>query len=277
MDFVDYPDREMLAIDVANKLAGELRAALEHEDRVLMAVPGGTTPGPIFDDLCAADLDWSRVDVMLSDERWVPEDSERSNTRLLRQRLLVERAAAARYLPLYLPGDAPEERLEELEANITPRLPIQVLVLGMGADMHTASLFPGADKLAEALDLPLSDVTRRVEALGEYNPMLGMRGVRLGITVPEIYEMQARAIFEALLSQAEALDPKAPALMAMRAPGAPEPRITLTAPVLDGAMSKHIIIFGAEKREALERARHLKPSEAPVAAVLSQAQVHWAP
>ena len=223
MDFVDYPDREMLAIDVANKLAGELRAALEHEDRVLMAVPGGTTPGPIFDDLCAADLDWSRVDVMLSDERWVPEDSERSNTRLLRQRLLVERAAAARYLPLYLPGDAPEERLEELEANITPRLPIQVLVLGMGADMHTASLFPGADKLAEALD------------------------------------------------------PKAPALMAMRAPGAPEPRITLTAPVLDGAMSKHILIFGAEKRVALERARHLKPSEAPVAAVLSQAQVHWAP
>ncbi|WP_174232024.1 putative PEP-binding protein [Roseovarius sp. EL26] len=55
----------------------------------------------------------------------------------------------------------------------------------------------GHRALAEALDLPLSDVTRRVEALGEYNPMLGMRGVRLGVTVPEIYEMQARAIFEA--------------------------------------------------------------------------------
>ena len=54
-------------------------------------------------------------------------------------------------------------------------------------------------QLAEALDLPLSDVTRRVEALGEYNPMLGMRAVRLGITVPEIYDMQARAIFEATL------------------------------------------------------------------------------
>jgi pyruvate,orthophosphate dikinase len=52
-------------------------------------------------------------------------------------------------------------------------------------------------QLAETLDLPLSDVTRRVEALSEYNPMLGMRGVRLGITVPEIYDMQARAIFEA--------------------------------------------------------------------------------
>ncbi|WP_323764937.1 6-phosphogluconolactonase [Marinovum sp.] len=223
MEFIEYADREMLTIDVANKLAGELRSALEHEDRVLMAVPGGTSPGPIFDDLCAANLDWSRVDVMLSDERWVPEDSERSNTRLLRERLLVERAAAARYLPLYLPGAAPEDRMAELTETITPRLPIQVLLLGMGADMHTASLFPGADNLARALD------------------------------------------------------PRAPALMAMRAPGAPEPRITLTAPVLDGAMSKHVVIFGDEKRAALERARSLKPAEAPIAAVLSQALVHWAP
>lgn len=55
----------------------------------------------------------------------------------------------------------------------------------------------GLRDLAEALDLPMSDVTRRVEELSEFNPMLGMRGVRLGITVPEIYEMQAQAIFEA--------------------------------------------------------------------------------
>jgi pyruvate,orthophosphate dikinase len=55
----------------------------------------------------------------------------------------------------------------------------------------------GMRELAEALDRPLSEVTRRVEALSEFNPMLGMRGVRLGVTVPEIYEMQARAIFEA--------------------------------------------------------------------------------
>ncbi|HPE27158.1 putative PEP-binding protein, partial [Albidovulum sp.] len=55
----------------------------------------------------------------------------------------------------------------------------------------------GLRELAEALDRPLSEVTRRVEALSEFNPMLGMRGVRLGITVPEIYDMQARAIFEA--------------------------------------------------------------------------------
>jgi pyruvate,orthophosphate dikinase len=68
-------------------------------------------------------------------------------------------------------------------------------------------------QLADALDLPVSDVTRRVEALGEYNPMLGMRGVRLGITVPEIYDMQARAIFEATLEASREGAPVVPEIM----------------------------------------------------------------
>ncbi|SDO44966.1 pyruvate, orthophosphate dikinase [Lutimaribacter pacificus] len=71
----------------------------------------------------------------------------------------------------------------------------------------------GHRELAEALDLPLSDVTRRVDALAEYNPMLGMRGVRLGITVPEIYDMQARAIFEATIEASRDGDPVVPEIM----------------------------------------------------------------
>lgn len=71
----------------------------------------------------------------------------------------------------------------------------------------------GHRELAEALDLPLSDVTRRVEDLSEYNPMLGMRGVRLGITMPEIYEMQARAIFEATIEASRDGDPVVPEIM----------------------------------------------------------------
>jgi len=160
--------------------------------------------------------------VMLSDERWVPEDSPRSNTALLRQRLLQNRAAKAVYIPLYAPTETPEEGLPGLMENIAQELPISVLLLGMGADMHTASLFPGADNLAAAF----------------------------------------------------AND--APPLMAMRAPGAPEPRITLTAPVLAGAMTTHVVITGSEKREALEQARKLKPADAPIATVLRNATVHWA-
>lgn len=221
-EFLEYQDREILAIDLANKLAGDIRAALGHEDRVALAVPGGTSPGPVFDDLCAADLDWSRVDVFLTDERWVPADHPRSNTALLRQRLLVDRAEKARYLPLYADAPQPEGALEALAAPIAQELPLAVVLLGMGTDMHTASIFPGADQLETALS------------------------------------------------------PKAPILVPMRAPGAPEPRITLSAPILNGALRKHVLIFGADKRAALENARGKPASEAPINAVLSDAIVHWA-
>ena len=71
----------------------------------------------------------------------------------------------------------------------------------------------GQRELADALDLPLSSVTRRIEAMSEYNPMLGLRGVRLGVTVPEIYEMQARAIFEATIEASRDGDPVVPEIM----------------------------------------------------------------
>jgi len=222
MNLIEYPDREMMMIDLANKLAGELRSCLARDDHVSFAVPGGTTPGPIFDALCAADLDWSRVHVMLTDERWVPDDHPRSNTRLLRKRLFQDRAAAATLVPLYTPADRPEDVLAELNAGMEGHLPLSVLLIGMGADMHCASLFPGADLLNEAL--------------------------------------------------ARDADP----IMALRAPGAVEPRVTLTAHVLDDAMSKHLVITGPEKRAALDKARHLSPIDAPIAAVLSDMNIHWA-
>mgnify|MGYP000053002366 CR=1 FL=1 len=221
MEFNEYADAEMMMIDLANVLAGELETALLSHDRVTFAVPGGTTPGPIFDTLCAVDLGWDRVNVMLTDERWVPAHSDRSNTKLLQERLLVEKAAAATYVPLYADAPTPEDKLPMLSAGIAPLLPINVMLLGMGADMHTASIFPEADQLDLALNG--SDV-----------------------------------------------------LVAMRAPNAPEPRITLSAQVLKGAMSRHVVIIGDEKRAALERARKLTPIEAPISAVLNDAVVHWA-
>ena len=224
MKLVQYPDRDMMMIALANVLAGALKNVLLLSDSASLVVPGGSTPGPVFDYLSAADLDWSRVRVLLSDERWVPESSERSNTRLVRARLLVGRAAAASFLPMYADFKEPEDGLNELVASITPHLPISVMLLGMGTDMHTASLFAGADRLSEALDT------------------------------------------------------RAPTLVAMRAPGAPEPRITLSAPVLAGALERHLVICGAEKRAALDRAREIgDPMAAPVLCVLDGATVHWAP
>lgn len=179
MTFEDYPDRELLMMRLADTIASQLRRAIEVGGRATLSVPGGTTPGPVFDILSGVDLDWSKVSVLLNDERWVPEDSPRSNTRLLKERLLRNRAAAARLVPLYAPSPAPEDRLADLAAGIEPVLPITVLVLGMGADMHTASLFPGADRLEEALsDAAPVLMALRAEAAGEPRITLSARVLR---------------------------------------------------------------------------------------------------
>jgi pyruvate,orthophosphate dikinase len=103
------------------------------------------------------------------------------------------RAALERLLPM--------QRADFIELFQTMEgLPVCIRLLDPPLHEFLPSDHAGHRALAEALDLPLSDVTRRVEAMGEYNPMLGMRGVRLGITVPEIYDMQARAIFEATIA-----------------------------------------------------------------------------
>lgn len=176
MNLIEYPDRDMLAIDLANTLGDELTEALHHEDRATLVVPGGTTPGPIFDDLCAVDLAWDRVDVMLSDERWVPADHPRSNTKLVRDRLLKGPASAAQMVPLYLDADAPEAMVAALAPEIQAKLPVSIALLGMGADMHTASLFPRGDNLRLALD-PQAPVLvpMRAEGLPEQRITLSAR------------------------------------------------------------------------------------------------------
>lgn len=151
MKFFEYPDREMLAMDVAQHLVSDLNMALLAPGRVSLAVPGGTTPAPVFDILCAADLDWSRVDVLLTDERWVPADHARSNAGLLHRHLLVGRAAAARFVPYYLDGLDAIAGAAQMNGQLGAHIPLSIAVLGMGADMHTASLFPGADGLSDAM------------------------------------------------------------------------------------------------------------------------------
>ncbi|MCF2903864.1 6-phosphogluconolactonase [Octadecabacter sp. CECT 8868] len=157
MELIEYPDAEMMMMDLGNRLAGELEGCLLNHDRASFAVPGGTTPGPVFDVLCGAKhIDWARVDVMLTDERRVPEDHERSNTRLIKNRLLVEAAAAANYVNYIPADDATKADLAEMSGKIATHLPVSVMLLGMGADMHTASIFPNSADIDTALGTDLN-------------------------------------------------------------------------------------------------------------------------
>lgn len=158
----DFSSREELDQALARTLADALRDELAQRPRASLALSGGSTPRGMLQQLAQHDLVWQRVDITLVDERWVAPDSPEANQQLLRECLLQGPAAAANLHPLLLPEHSPESALtllEQRQADL-PR-PFTAVVLGMGADGHTASWFPGADNLASLLD---PDSRQRVAA-----------------------------------------------------------------------------------------------------------------
>jgi 6-phosphogluconolactonase len=137
---------------------------------------------------------------------------------LLRRHLLTGTVAKARFIPYFRENTTPEALPDVLDPELRPYLPLDFCVLGMGTDMHTASIFPGADRLAEALSPDCPHI-----------------------------------------------------VLPMRAPGAPEPRLTLTLPVLRNATEIHLLITGPEKLATLNEARTIGDwQKAPVQAVLQR-------
>ncbi|HET8882560.1 MAG TPA: 6-phosphogluconolactonase [Solimonas sp.] len=134
-------------------IAGTLERALQTRSQASLLVSGGRSPVPLFAALSRHALDWPRVTIGLVDERCVPPDSDASNARLIREHLLQGRAASARFVPLYEAGLDPEAAAVHAERTLaTMPTPFDAVVLGMGDDGHTASLFPDAPGTAAALD-----------------------------------------------------------------------------------------------------------------------------
>lgn len=146
---------------LALTIADELRAAIAERGRVSLAVSGGKSPIALFEQLREQALDWKKVNVLLVDERCVSHDHADSNTALVRQHLLQGAAAAATFTTLFdaLPTELSNDALSRLVDSANQRLrilafPLDVVILGMGEDGHTASLFPAAPGLEEALISP---------------------------------------------------------------------------------------------------------------------------
>lgn len=225
-----FADGEALAQNLAEAVAARLGEGIARKGAAALAVSGGTTPKRFFARLAAQDeLDWSKVQITLVDERWVDESAERSNARLVNTHLRVGPAAKASFIPLYSGGEEPTYEALALTNARLAQMPqsFDAVVLGMGTDGHTASFFPGADNLDAALH-------------------------------------------------------KDGPTMAITAPGAAEPRVTLTLPKLLRTEALFLHIEGAAKAETLERALAEGPiEEMPVRAVLRQTErrleIYWCP
>jgi 6-phosphogluconolactonase len=218
-----------LAESFAETVAANLRAAIETRGRALIGLSGGSTPREFLERLSNRELDWSRVTVTLCDDRWVPPSNDRSNEFLLRETLLRNKAAKATFAPLYIDSADPESAISGVQSNVGKlQLPFDVIVLGMGSDGHTASLFPDGDHLAEACD---PNTTARV--------------------------------------------------LPMRAPDAPEPRITLTLATLIDTRALYLHIEGTDKMAVFDQAMTSADSSAPIRNVLKASRVtpivYWCP
>ena len=136
---------------LATSVASQLIEAIELKGRAILAVAGGQTPALFFEHLSRCELNWSKVVITTTDERFVPQDSPRSNARLVAENLLINKAAAAIFLALCDSEETPELCAKNASSKISNLLPVDVCVLGMGADMHIASLFPDTSGLEEAI------------------------------------------------------------------------------------------------------------------------------
>ena len=152
-NILEFENASALDIALSEKVAAMLAVSIEEQGSASLVVSGGRTPMGFFHLLSQQVLDWSKVTVLLADERWVDAGHADSNEKLVRENLLINEASQATYLALKNDAEQALDGEAECEAALAGLDTFTVLILGMGDDGHTASLFPGSEALAEGLNM----------------------------------------------------------------------------------------------------------------------------
>ncbi|WP_158971538.1 6-phosphogluconolactonase [Paraglaciecola sp. L3A3] len=182
-----YTNTKQLNRSFAGNICRLLRAGIEENGRASLIVSGGKTPAELFTALSNANLEWDKVDISLADERWVDNSDEASNEKMLRAKLLVNNAASANFVPLKTQHANAEDAVQECTANLqSMHTPFDVVILGMGEDGHTASLFPCSEQIAAGLDLESENAYIAVQPTSAPNQ-------RMSLTLPGL--LNSKQIF----------------------------------------------------------------------------------
>ena len=157
--FFSANSSESLAIELGQNINKVLNEAIDKRGRASIAVSGGSTPKLLFEELSLINLDWSKVDLTLVDERWIDSDSEDSNELLVKNHLIKNKAAAVNFFPLKNDANSAKEGIISSEKSLERiSMPLDIVILGMGQDGHTASLFPCSDELSIGMDLNTKNI-----------------------------------------------------------------------------------------------------------------------
>lgn len=218
----EFRNDDQWAWACAVAVAAALRRDLHQQPRARLLVSGGTSPAPVFRALAQAPLSWDRVDIALVDERWLRPDDPDSNAHLVREHLLRGHAAAARFETLTRPGRSIEGAVAD--ANLLASQPPGIVLLGMGGDGHTASLFPRMRGLQDALESPCAYVAVDASGCPGAGPWLRRISLTPAGLAPAhtrillLRGIAKREVFERALDGSDPLE--MPVRMAFQTPGA---------------------------------------------------------
>jgi 6-phosphogluconolactonase len=179
MALLKFENTYVLDAALVDSVVKILTSDLDERGTATIVVSGGRTPKGFFHLLSQQALDWENVTVTLADERWVNPDHEASNEKLVRENLLINEACTAHFLPLKNAADTAAEGVAELHSKLVGAGAFSVLILGMGDDGHTASLFPGSTTLAAGLDMKSGNTCLSVQPLEAPHERMSMTLPRL--------------------------------------------------------------------------------------------------
>jgi len=187
-------DQEDMVDDAAAAIAEVLRQAVATRGRASLMVSGGSSPKPLYQRLSKTDLDWSKITISLVDERWVDPGQDGSNEDFIRENLIQNKAASATFFGLKTNHSSVVSGLASAEARFKKiQRPFDVCIMGMGSDAHTASWFPNANGLPEALFLENQDVLCAVDAAGA--PVAGEHPHRITLTLRAVLDSHIVVLF----------------------------------------------------------------------------------